>query len=202
MLFAGAQAYGYGGGMSMGGGYGGMGGGMAMGGYGGGMGMGGGYGGMGGGYGAVPLAIKSRHNVQYYDVPSSGYVKPTTVEIGATHIPLNMIFRSASSNLNVKQYHQGTMGSVQESYSQDEPHLLRHTVKKPVYQEIREVISPYRKITQEIRPVQEEINTIVARGTKGYGGGYGAGAGMAMAGGYGGDAGMVMAGGYGAGAAY
>lgn len=57
----------------MGGGYGG---GMGGGGYGGG--MGGGYGGgMGGGYGGqtVQAAIHSRHNVEYYDVPSSGYAQ-------------------------------------------------------------------------------------------------------------------------------
>jgi len=93
--------------------------------------------------------------------------------------------------LNVQQYHQGAQGSNQETQSEDEPHYLKHTVKKPIYQEVREVISPYRKITQEIKPVQEEIQTIVARGqAKSYGGsagGYGMGGGMG--GGYGGSKG-------------
>ena len=58
-------------------------------------------------------------------------------------------------------------------------------MKKPIYQEVREVISPYRKITQEIKPVQEEIMTIVARDQSGksYGGGAGAGYGGASMGG-------------------
>lgn len=59
-----ASGYGYGGGMSMGG-------------YGGGMSMGGGYGG-----GVIPAAIQSHHRVSYYDVPSTGYAQPVTVEVG------------------------------------------------------------------------------------------------------------------------
>ena len=192
--------------MSSGGGYGG--GGFGGGGYGGGMsfggGGGGGYGGGGYGGGVVPAAIHSRHSVQYYDVPSSGYVQPTTVEVGASSVPLNILFRSASSNLNVQQYHEGAKGGYQETNSEDEPHYLRHTVKKPIIQEVREVISPYRKITQEIKPVQEEIQTIVARGTgKSYGGGGGGyggggfGGGLSMGGGYsgGGLGGLSLGGG-------
>ena len=75
-----------------------------------------------------------------------------------------MLFRSASSQLNVQQAHQGAAGSVQESASEDETHILRHSVVKPVLQQIREVVTPFRRITQEIQPVREEINTIVARG--------------------------------------
>ncbi|KAI2807972.1 hypothetical protein BLOT_005913 [Blomia tropicalis] len=182
------------------GGYG-MGGGGGGGGYGGGFsggfsgGMGSRYGGgMGGGYGGgvIPAAIQSHHSVQYYDVPSTGYIQPTTIEVGANSVPLNILFRSASSHLNVQQYHEGARGDSQETYSQDEPHYLKHTVKKPIYQEVREIISPYRKITQEIKPVQEEIQTIVARGTNaGYGGSSGGGGG----GSYGG--GMSLSGGYG-----
>jgi len=130
-------------------------------------------------------------------------VQPTTIEVGANSVPLNILFRSASSNLNVQQYHEGAKGGYQESQSEDEPHILKHTVKKPIYQEVREVISPYRKITQEIKPVQEEIQTIVARGTgKSYGGGgggYGGGMGGGLGGGYGGGGFGGMGGGYGGG---
>lgn len=180
-----ALAHGYG---SMGGGYGG-GGGYSMGGGG----YGGGGGGSGYGGGVIPAAILSRHNVQYYDVPSTGYIQPTTIEVGANHIPLNLLFRSASSNLNVQQVHMGAKGSYQQSQSEDEPHILKHSVTKPIYQEVREVVMPYRKITQEIRPVQEEIQTLVARNA---GGGYGGGG---MGGGYGGGAGLSLGGGAGGG---
>ena len=45
----------------------------------------------------------------------------------------------------------------------DEPHYLTHHVDKPVYQNIYETIRPYRKIIQKIEPVNEEIETIVAK---------------------------------------
>lgn len=132
---------------------------------GGGYGSGGGGGGSYGGYsgGAIPAAIQTRHNIEYKEVPNTGSIQPATIEVGANAIPLNILFRSASSLLNVLQQHQGASGDTQESSSEDEPHRLMHTVTKPIIQEVREVISPFRKITQEIHPVQEEIQTIVAR---------------------------------------
>lgn len=49
------------------------------------------------------------------------------------------------------------------SNGSDEPHYLKHYVKKPIYQEVHEIITPYRKITQKIEPVHEEIETLVAK---------------------------------------
>ena len=178
-----ATAGGYGGG----GGYSGGGGG---GGYSGGGGGGYGGGGSGGGYGgqAIPVAIQTRHQVEFRNVPSYGSVSPTTVEVGASPIPLQILFRSSSSSLNVQQSHDGASGSTQESSSQDEPHRLVHSVTKPIIQEVREVITPFRKITQEIQPVQEEILTIVARGNE-RGSGSGGSGGSGGLGGFGGSAG-------------
>jgi len=139
-------------------------------------------------------------------------VKPTTIEVGANSVPLNIVFRSASSALNIQQQHEPAQGSTQETSSEDEPHRLVHSVKKPIIQEVREIITPMRKITQEIQPVKEEILTIVSRNEekeqKGYGGsmggGYGAGAGgaekpMAMGNGYGAEKPQMSMGGYGGG---
>lgn len=56
----------------------------------------------------------------------------------------------------------------------EQPHLLIQNIKKPVIQEVREVIVPYRRITQEIRPVRERIKTIIAQ-EQGPGHGYGYG---------------------------
>ena len=203
----GAAGYGGGGGgMRPGGGYGGNGGmrgggggygGMAggRGGYGAGAGIGGGFGagvgmGVGGGAGAgageaVQAAIISRHNIEYRNVPSSGMANPVTVEVGSSPIPVNFLFRSSSSNLNVQQQHEGSQGSTQQSSSEDEPHRLIHEVTKPIIQEVREVISPFRRIVQEINPVQEDIQTIVSR-DQGGGGGAGAGANGMGGGGIGG----------------
>lgn len=68
----------------------------------------------------IPAAIQSRHNVQFFDVPSTGSVNPTTIEVGANSVPLQILFRSASSNLNIQQAHDGAQGSVQESQSEGE----------------------------------------------------------------------------------
>ncbi len=177
-----------------GGGYGGGGGG----GYGGG-GRGGGYGGGGGGGGIIPAAIHTRHTIDFRNVPSTGAVAPTTIEVGSNSVPLNILFRSSSSNINVQQAHEGGGGDTQHSQSADEPHRLVHEVSKPIIQEVREVITPYRRIVQEIQPVQEEIQTIVARGegrAAGVSGG-GFGGGGLGGGGYGG--GKISGGGYGGG---
>ncbi|XP_017493031.1 PREDICTED: keratin, type I cytoskeletal 9-like, partial [Rhagoletis zephyria] len=79
----------------------------------------------------------------------------------------------ASSNLNIQQVHDGAQGSNQESQSEDEPHVLKHQVTKPIIQE-------------EIHPVIEEIMTIVARGQEQRQSGYGGGG---QSGGYGMSAG-------------
>lgn len=41
--------------------------------------------------------------------------------------------------------------------------MLRHHVVKPVINEIFEVITPIRRIKQEIKPVEEVVETVVAR---------------------------------------
>ncbi|KAF7495981.1 hypothetical protein SSS_06319 [Sarcoptes scabiei] len=173
-LAATASAYGYGHGGTMGHGYG-------SGGY--------------GGHGSVQAAIHSNHHIKYYDVPSYGHISPTHIEVGAKLVPITMVFRTKSSHLNVKQYHHGESGSHQESHSQDEPHYLTHTVKKPVYQEVHEVITPYRTITQEIKPVHEDIKTYVARKSHGYGGGGGSGGGYGYGFGHGPEYGIGHGGG-------
>lgn len=179
------------GGGAFGGGFGGMGSfGMGLNGFGGTAGMGGAGGGE-----TVQAAIMSRQNIEFRDVPSSGMMNPVNIEVGASPIPINFVFRSVSSNLNVQQQHEGAQGSTQESSSTDEAHRLVHSVTKPIIQEVRETISPFRRITQEIQPVQEDIQTIVSRES---GGGAGAGAGgMGMAGAFGGGFGAAFGGGFG-----
>ena len=103
------------------------------------------------------LAIHSKHLVEYRDTPSSGMAIPTTIDVPFNTVPMNIIFRSASTKLNIAQQHQGTNGQTQMTHSDDGPIKIIHRVQKPIIQEIREIISPYRKITQEIMPVQEEV---------------------------------------------
>jgi hypothetical protein len=58
----------------------------------------------------------------------------------------------------------GAPPQVQESRYEDEPHLLRHEVIRPVIQELHEVIQPFRRVIQTIQPVIEEIHSVVAKG--------------------------------------
>ncbi|KAJ6219645.1 hypothetical protein RDWZM_005457 [Blomia tropicalis] len=117
------------------------------------------------------IPIKSRHHLMFREYPlKAGYKTAGTgpeyqqiVEVNANSIPLNLVFMTQSSKVNVKQEHKKafTGNYPQHSYSIDEPHILKHTVTKPIYQEIREIIHPTRKIVQQIEPVQEEIHTTI-----------------------------------------
>lgn len=89
--------------------------------------------------------------------------KPQKVIIDATVMPLTIYFRSTSSTVKVIQEHQEGKAEVQHSESDEEPHRLFHEVRKPIIQEIHEVISPYRKIVQEMRPVHQDVQTIISR---------------------------------------
>lgn len=122
----------------------------------------------GGGH-TVHAAVLSNHHVSYHDVHSHpGHIKPTTIEVPPHVLPVNFIFRSASSHIHASSKHEGAPGSHKETSSHDEPHKLMHTVYKPIYQEVKEVISPYRRIVQKVEPVKEDIQTIVARGHHDY----------------------------------
>lgn len=87
-------------------------------------------------YSASPIAaaVQSRHQVAFVNVPVVGDIKPTLIEVGANVLPVQILFRSASSLLNVLQHHQGATGEVKETASEDEPHRLIHRVTKPIIQ--------------------------------------------------------------------
>ena len=164
-----------------GGGYGGGNGGGYGGGYGGGSG-GGGYGGH-----SIELPIFSKHDIEVIHTPSHREESSTHVEVPGGVLPVYMTFKTESSPIYVKQVHKNRGGSYQRSSSKDEPHHLVHEVTKPVIQELREIITPYRKVVQVIEPVKEERLTKVHKGeSKGYGGGDDGGYGGGYGGGRGG----------------
>ncbi|XP_027204032.2 uncharacterized protein LOC113797790 [Dermatophagoides pteronyssinus] len=79
-------------------------------------------------------------------------------------IPLNLVFRSLSSHLNLIQEHQNPQENDQKFYQlqkQEEPIKMVLNITKPIIQEIHEMILPYRNIRQQIHPVQEYIETTV-----------------------------------------
>lgn len=123
------------------------------------------YGLGGGGYyhHPIPLPVHSKHHIKTHHVKGHSYVKPVHVHVHPNAVPIYMKMDSKSSKLHVTQHHINQHGSHQQSYSKDQPHYLKHVVTKPIYQEVHEVIVPHRKVLQEIKPVQEEIKTIVAK---------------------------------------
>ena len=122
----------------------------------------------GGGYSGgqnVLAAVQSRRSLGFIDVPTT-YSAPTplTVDVPANVQPLNFLMRSQSSPLNLDTVHQSSPGSYQETSSVDEPHVRVHNVQRPILQQVNEIISPYRQIRQQVQPVQENIEQVVARG--------------------------------------
>jgi hypothetical protein len=159
-------------------------------------GYGGGQGGGHGGYGAIEAAIKSNRRLEIIPVPTQNEnAAPTYVDVNGGQLPVYLNFKSQSSPVYVKQQHYSQPGSFQKSNSYDEPHKLVQDVNIPVIQEVREVVAPYRKVVQIIKPVREDKLTLVSKGISKYGGGgYGG-----QGGGYGGQGGGYgdQGGGYG-----
>lgn len=162
---------------------------------------GGGSAGYGSGGGAVQVAVRSAHNTQYYGVESQpAYITPTSLCLTSQSAPVNMMFQTLPGPINVNHAYARSPGSFRATESVEEPHRFVHTVRRPVIQEVREIISPLRFVRQEIRPVEESIQTIVARqagggaglGGAGNGGGFGGAGNGFGAGGAGGVAGPIL----------
>ena len=95
------------------------------------------------GYQSMPVqaAVKSTHTVEYRDVPTEPLnIEPQTILVEAMNIPLNILFQSKSSQLNLKSEHTPSKGSTQETQSEDEPHVLKHTVTKPILQTVSAIL--------------------------------------------------------------
>lgn len=99
-------------------------------------------------------------NVPYQEQP----IEAQVVEVEPSDNPLHLHFKSRSSSVSLSQSH--TPAAPQETQvtsSRDEPSRLVHEVEKPVIQELREVITPYRQVTQEVQPVVESVHTVVSK---------------------------------------
>ena len=90
-------------------------------------------------------------------------IQSQAVLVNAERLPLTILFRTTSSNLNIVQEHVQGKGDVQESMSEDPPHHLFHRLIKPIFSEIIEQIIPFRKVVREIATVKELIQTMVPR---------------------------------------
>jgi len=145
-------------------------------------------------YGPIEAAVHTRRTFEVRPVLlEQDLAVPQVLEVSPNYEAVQIHFRTASSRLNAIQSHESFPGTVEHTASEDAPHKLVHEVRKPVIQEVREVILPFRRITQEILPVAEEIHTIVHKGERVYaaplplravGPAYGAGAALAVNAGY------------------
>lgn len=143
----------------------------------------------GGGDHSIDAAVNSKHSVETYAVQTEqDAAKTPVVDINSGPLSLKIRFNSHSSNIDAVQNHFGSKGQVKKSSSIDHPDILIHSIKKPVIQEIKEIITPYRKRVLSLKPVQEKLETIIATG-HGDGHGYGGGGGGGGHGGHGGGGG-------------
>jgi hypothetical protein len=118
---------------------------------------------------AIPVSAAIRQvgrTVEYRPVPYNDEpIGAQQVVVEPSNIPLNIHFKSRSSTIRLSQEHiPGEPGTIEQTRSQDEPSITRHEVTKPVIQEVREIVQPYRRITQELQPVIEKVHTIVSKG--------------------------------------
>ncbi|OTF80404.1 DFP2-like protein [Euroglyphus maynei] len=107
--------------------------------------QGGGSGGSGN-VGPITTAIESTRTVEVKPVQVMGEPhEPQVVEVPSEDMPVTVHFKSQSSRVLVQQTHTpAQIAEPEHTTSEDEPQRVIHEVVKPVIQEIREIIQPYR----------------------------------------------------------
>jgi len=115
--------------------------------------------------GPITAAIQSTRTYEVIPValPYEAAI-PQTIEVPQNVQPVNIIFRTQSSPLNLQQIHTPGVPQFESSQSQDENSVLTHDNYRTVVQKYNEVIQPIRKINQRINPVIENVHTAVAQG--------------------------------------
>ncbi|KAF7495987.1 hypothetical protein SSS_00673 [Sarcoptes scabiei] len=111
--------------------------------------------------------VQTKHSFEYRPIRMERLEEapePKIIEVEARSLPLEIHFRSTASRIKMVQTHQ--KNNLQQSEDRietnEEPQRLIHLVRKPIIQEVREIITPYRRIVQDIRPVIEEIHSIIS----------------------------------------
>lgn len=86
---------------------------------------------------------------------------PQIVEVTARSVPLSLIFHSASSDIDLHQIHETIKYPKKSSYSVVEPssHLLKHSLKKPMYEYVHDYILPYSNMPQDLKPMPQGVQT-------------------------------------------
>jgi len=77
-----------------------------------------------------------------------GKKSPAMIDIEAPLVPLVLNFQTRSSKILALQNHiPSEVEEVKESESIEKPQKILHVVIKPIIQEVREIITPSRKVT-------------------------------------------------------
>lgn len=92
-------------------------------------------------------------------------IQAQVIEIEPSDNPVHLHFKTRSSTLSLSQSHSPAVPQQYETKKEvDEPQRLAIEVQRPAIQEVREIISPYRQLEQQINPVQESLHTVVTKG--------------------------------------
>lgn len=78
----------------------------------------------------VKVPVRSRHQIHYRDYPAKPVEHvyyPQMIEVSSPALPVNIVFRSTSSKINIKQVHQPALyqDNHKNTYSVDEAHVLK-----------------------------------------------------------------------------
>lgn len=116
--------------------------------------------------GVVEAAVLSTRNVQVVDVPSTAVDStPAQVVIPPVVSPVQIEFQSQSSPVTLTANHIGGQAAAPQEYShEEEADIVRQNIVKPVIHEVHETVTPYRRVTQEVAPVKEEIQQLLSTG--------------------------------------
>lgn len=125
----------------------------------------------------IKAAVRTTYSMEYRPVDidnSQQYVKggdapsERVIEVIPRDRPLEIHFKSLSSRIRVRQSSLGAQQKIEpeRSSSEEEPRKYFHQIKKPIIQEVHEIIMPFRKVYQEIQPVVEEVHTVVSSANK------------------------------------
>lgn len=115
----------------------------------------------------IKAAVITRYSVEdrtQEEVPQEYYSsEPISIEVESRHHrPMIIHFRSPKRPIRIRQSFDKPEAVLERTSAEDEPIRLYHEVTRPIIQEVREQILPRRKVIQELRPVEEEIRTIIA----------------------------------------
>ncbi|XP_054159771.1 uncharacterized protein LOC128957983 [Oppia nitens] len=124
----------------------------------------------GGGYGSSKPPIYMKKSYEMAPLYGKGYGKQYDVKVPTGDSPVKVMFLTQHTPVHIQQKHKRGQPEYKKSTTHENPSVVVHEVIKPVIQEIREIIVPYRKVIQKIEPVKEEVKTIVAKkdGKEGY----------------------------------